>query len=156
MMLFVLNNDFESVHMRYTFWPLSLLLWSLYSRCECHRLVQITFPSHITQIIIVCIFSAFLQLHNICRWMDGWMFRNDTSAQFRPFSVLECLEIKTVLTNVYNKLKTGLLALIKFMHKLGCKLLSINRKYVNITLVYRCIRLYKTRFFIVQRITSEI
>ena len=31
------------------------------------------------------------------RWMDGWMLFNDTSAQFRPFGVLERLEIKPFL-----------------------------------------------------------
>ena len=27
-------------------------------------------------------------------WIDGWMLFNDISAQFRLFSVLECLDIK--------------------------------------------------------------
>ena len=34
------------------------------------------------------------QTTNFFGWMDGWMLFSDTSAQFRPFSVLERLEIK--------------------------------------------------------------
>ena len=71
------------------------------------------------------------------------MLFNDTSAQFRPFGVLERLEIKPYYRLCVKSEQAGLLASIKAIYKLKCKLLNVKDKYVNNTLVHRCIRLLK-------------
>ena len=38
--------------------------------------------------------GVILKVEEHTGWMDGWMLFNDISAQFRPFGVLERLEIK--------------------------------------------------------------